>query len=84
MRGRVQQREKTREGFFQPMWMKHIPRTYEDFKDKEENWPGFIYALKHIGLESNEVKKRLLEGKSSWKMKKNKGKDVKGRIRITE
>ena len=53
MRGRVQQRGKVREGFFKPLWMEHIPVTYKDFKDKEENWPGFINALKHIGLDSN-------------------------------
>ena len=56
-----------REGFFKPLWIEHIPVTYKDFKDKEENWPGFIYALKQIGLDSNEVKKRLMEGKSQWK-----------------
>ena len=84
MRGRVQQREKPREVFFQPMWMKHIPMTYEDFKDKEENWLGFSYALKSIGLDSNEVKKRLIEGKPPWKMRKNKESGVRRQIRITK
>jgi hypothetical protein len=30
--------------------MKHIVMTYEDFKDKEENWPGIIYALSTLDL----------------------------------
>ena len=67
MHGRVQQKEKVREGFFKPMWMRSIPMTLEDFKTKEDTWLGFHYALKNIGLEYNEVKKRLSEGKETWK-----------------
>ena len=62
MRGRAQQRQQR----FKPMWMRHIPVSYEDFKDKEENWPGFDYALQNIGLDSD-VKRRLIEGKTPWK-----------------
>ena len=55
------------EGRFKPTWMRNIPMTLEDFEDKEETWLGFHYALKNIGHEYNEVKKRLSEGKEPWK-----------------
>ena len=60
MRGRAQQREQR----FKQMCVRHIPTTDEDFKDKEKSWLGFKYALQNIGLDSNEVKKTLLEGKT--------------------
>ena len=30
---------------FKPTWMRNIPVTYEDFKDKDETWLGFRFAL---------------------------------------
>jgi len=51
---------------FKPMWMRNIPMTLEDFKNKEETWLGFHYALENIGLTYNGVKKRLSEGKEPW------------------
>jgi hypothetical protein len=46
---------------FKPTWMRNIPMTLEDFEDKEEKWLGFHYALKNIGLEYNEVKKKIVK-----------------------
>ena len=51
---------------FKPMWMRNIPMTLEDFKNKEETWLGFHYALENIGLTYNGVKKRPSEGKEPW------------------
>ena len=55
------------EARFKPAWMKNIPMTLEDFEEKEEKWLGFHYALNYIGLEYNEVKRRLSEKKTPWK-----------------
>ena len=52
---------------FKPTWMRNIPMTLEDFKNKEDTWLGFHDALENIGLEYKEVKKRLSEGKEPWK-----------------
>jgi hypothetical protein len=51
---------------FTPVWMRHIPMTIEDFRHKEVTWQGFHLALKNIGLDPREVKKRLSEGKELW------------------
>ena len=46
--------------------MRHIPTSFEDFQQKEENWKGFKYALQNIGLDSDVVRKRVIEGKTPW------------------
>ena len=51
---------------FTPMWMRNIPMTIEDFKNKEVTWQGFHYALENIGLDSREVKKTLSAGPEPW------------------
>ena len=51
---------------FKPTWMRSIPMTLEDFKNKEETWLGFHYALENIGLDYKEVNKRFSEGKEPW------------------
>ena len=40
-----------------------IPRTMKEFENMEKFWLGFPQALRRIGLEFEEVKKRLQEGK---------------------
>jgi hypothetical protein len=55
------------EGRFRPMWMRNIPMTLEDFKNKEKTWLGFHYALKNIGLDYDEVKQRLRDNKTPRK-----------------
>ena len=51
---------------YKPMWMRHIPVTDKDYRDKERNWKGFKYALKNIGLDSDVVRRRLITGTTPW------------------
>ena len=52
---------------YTPMWWRHIPTTLEDFENKEKSWKGFKYALHVIGLDAEEVRRRLTHGKPPWK-----------------
>ena len=49
------------------MHFEDIPTTYEDFKYKSKRWPGFSYALRKVGLDKNEVERRILRGSAPWK-----------------
>ena len=53
-------------GSYTPLWMNDIPETIQDFQRKEKTWIGFKYALKNIGLDVDEVRKRLFKGKTPW------------------
>ena len=51
---------------FTPIWFRHLPMCLRDFKNKEVMWNGFYLALENIGLDPEEVKQRLKEGKEPW------------------
>jgi hypothetical protein len=40
--------------------------TIEEFRNKEVTWQGFYLALENIGLDPEEVKQRLKDGKEPW------------------
>ena len=51
---------------FIPIWFNDLPKSLREFRHKEVMWQGFHLALENIGLDPEEVKQRLTEGKTPW------------------
>ena len=52
---------------YDPAWFRHVPLDIKAFKEKEKSFKGFKWGLKKIGLDIDEVRQRLLKGKTPWK-----------------
>ena len=53
----------------------HPTSDINDFEKKEKTWEGFKYGLEQIGLNIDEVRKRMKKGKTPWIDEKGQRKD---------